>query len=85
MVLRLLTRVRGRWHAVRMRLVRPFLCNIVPPYAPGRPSAEAATVEYAVEVLGVTDVVVCGHSHCGAMQGLMSKSYVEVQSNDLSE
>lgn len=41
--------------------------NIVPPYRPGVPSAEAATVEYAVEVLGVADIVVCGHSHCGAV------------------
>ncbi|MEU6812105.1 carbonic anhydrase [Streptomyces sp. NPDC046831] len=45
--------------------------NIVPPYAPGRPSGEAATVEYAVEVLGVRDVVVCGHSHCGAVGALV--------------
>ncbi|MER7621172.1 carbonic anhydrase [Streptomyces sp. NPDC126503] len=41
--------------------------NIVPPYASGTPTGEAATIEYAVEVLGVQDVVVCGHSHCGAV------------------
>ena len=41
--------------------------NIVPPYGSGQPSGETATIEYAVEVLGVTDVVVCGHSHCGAV------------------
>ncbi|MEV7176637.1 carbonic anhydrase [Kitasatospora sp. NPDC093679] len=41
--------------------------NIVPPYRTDRPSGEAATVEYAVEVLAVRDVVVCGHSHCGAV------------------
>ncbi|MFE9771797.1 carbonic anhydrase [Streptomyces sp. NPDC005931] len=45
--------------------------NIVPPHDPGRPSAEAATVEYAVEVLGVRDIVVCGHSHCGAIGALV--------------
>ncbi|MGW7213868.1 carbonic anhydrase [Streptomyces collinus] len=46
--------------------------NIVPPY--GRPGAcgEAATIEYALEVLGVQDIVVCGHSHCGAMGSLKS-------------
>ncbi|MFJ9742610.1 carbonic anhydrase [Streptomyces sp. NPDC101166] len=46
--------------------------NIVPPH--GRPGAsgEAATIEYALEVLGVQDVVVCGHSHCGAMGALKS-------------
>ncbi|MEV5607583.1 carbonic anhydrase [Streptomyces sp. NPDC052225] len=45
--------------------------NIVPPYPSGRPSGEAATIEYAVEVLGVQDVVVCGHSHCGAIGALV--------------
>ncbi|MFC4050180.1 carbonic anhydrase [Actinomadura syzygii] len=45
--------------------------NIVPPYRPQRPSGEAATVEYAVEVLGVADIVVCGHSHCGAVGALV--------------
>ena len=46
--------------------------NIVSPY--GRPGAcgEAATIEYALEVLGVQDIVVCGHSHCGAMGALKS-------------
>ncbi|MCT7356901.1 carbonic anhydrase [Streptomyces sp. 15-116A] len=46
--------------------------NIVPPY--GRPAAsgEAATIEYALQVLGVQDIVVCGHSHCGAMGALKS-------------
>ncbi|MFI1207651.1 carbonic anhydrase [Streptomyces sp. NPDC020802] len=46
--------------------------NIVPPH--GRPGAsgEAATIEYALEVLGVQDIIVCGHSHCGAMGALKS-------------
>lgn len=45
--------------------------NIVPPYASGNPTSEEATIEYAVEVLGVQDVVVCGHSHCGAVGALV--------------
>ncbi|MEU5974996.1 carbonic anhydrase [Streptomyces sp. NPDC047315] len=44
--------------------------NIIPPYVPERESAEAATIEYAVEVLKVRDIVVCGHSHCGAVGAL---------------
>jgi carbonic anhydrase len=45
--------------------------NIVPPYASEYPTSEAATIEYAVEVLGVRDIVVCGHSHCGAVGALV--------------
>ncbi|MET9390705.1 carbonic anhydrase [Streptomyces sp. NPDC006624] len=41
--------------------------NVVPPYTLDHPTSEAATIEYAVEVLGVRDIVVCGHSHCGAV------------------
>ncbi|GGU71004.1 carbonic anhydrase [Streptomyces albospinus] len=43
--------------------------NLVPAYAPGA-DAVAAGIEYAVSVLGVTDIVVCGHSACGAMTAL---------------
>lgn len=45
--------------------------NIVPPYASQHPTSEACTIEYAVEVLGVSDIVVCGHSHCGAVGALV--------------
>ncbi len=44
--------------------------NIVPPYGSGS-GGEAATIEFAVAALGVRDVIVCGHSHCGAMKGLL--------------
>src|ERR1700688_2663129 len=43
--------------------------NIVPSYGP-EPGGVSATVEYAVAVLGVRDVVICGHSDCGAMTAL---------------
>ncbi|KOG65257.1 carbonic anhydrase [Streptomyces griseoflavus] len=47
--------------------------NAVPPHRPGMPaSAEAATIEYAMRVLRVADIVVCGHSHCGAV-GAMAR------------
>ncbi len=50
--------------------------NIVPPYGAVY-GGEAATLEYAVSVLKVRDIVVCGHSHCGAMDGLLHPETVE--------
>ena len=46
--------------------------NIVPPYGAVQ-GGEAATIEYAVSALKVKDIVVCGHSHCGAMSGLLDQ------------
>ncbi|GAA1497495.1 carbonic anhydrase [Paeniglutamicibacter kerguelensis] len=43
--------------------------NIVPAYGP-EPGGVTATVEYAVAVLGVKDIVICGHSDCGAMTAI---------------
>lgn len=46
----------------------------VPPFEPdGAFHGTAAGVEFAVLVLGVTDIVVCGHSHCGAVQALYAE------------
>ena len=45
--------------------------NIVPPYDVVR-GGEAATIEYAVRALNVSDIVICGHSQCGAMGGLLN-------------
>lgn len=43
--------------------------NAVPEYGRAESaSGEAATIEYAVSVLQVPDIVVCGHSHCGAVR-----------------
>lgn len=45
--------------------------NIVPPYGSVF-AGEAATIEYAVAALKIRDIVICGHSHCGAMGGLLA-------------
>jgi carbonic anhydrase len=46
--------------------------NLVPPpLGAVSPGSTAAAIEFAVEVLGVEDVVVCGHSRCGAMEALV--------------
>lgn len=44
--------------------------NLVPPYEKSGYHSVPAGIEYAVLVLGVTDIVVCGHSHCGAIRSL---------------
>jgi len=44
--------------------------NLVPPYSAGL-GAEAGTIEYAVVQLRVHDIILCGHSKCGAMHGLL--------------
>lgn len=45
--------------------------NIVPVYDPERAFGETATIEFAVEVLQVRNIVVCGHSHCGAVNAIL--------------
>ena len=48
--------------------------NFVPPFAPDNDfHATAAGIEYAVSVLNVTDIIVCGHSHCGAIETMYTK------------
>lgn len=49
--------------------------NIVPPHGAGG-GGEAATIEFATAGLGVKDIVVCGHSHCGAIKGLLKPESV---------
>ena len=43
--------------------------NIVPSYGP-EPGGVSASVEYAVAGLNVADIVICGHSDCGAMTAI---------------
>ncbi len=46
--------------------------NIVPPSnVVGSTNSTAAAIEFAVESLQVNDIVVCGHSQCGAMETLL--------------
>ncbi|AYG76951.1 carbonic anhydrase [Rhizobium sp. CCGE532] len=50
-----------------------FVCrnagNIVPPFSTANGGVSSA-IEYAVVALAVRDIIVCGHSECGAMKGL---------------
>jgi carbonic anhydrase len=45
--------------------------NIVPIYDETASVGVSASIEYAVAVLGVANVIVCGHSSCGAMHALL--------------
>lgn len=61
-----------------------FVCrnagNIVPPFAQAN-GGVSSTVEYAVAALGVHDIVVCGHSDCGAMKALMNPAMLDGMPN----
>ena len=51
--------------------------NIVPPAsAKGDTNSTAAAIEFAVANLRVNDIVVCGHSQCGAIAALLGRSPV---------
>jgi carbonic anhydrase len=52
-----------------------FVCrnagNIIPPHGE-MTGGVSATIEYAVDVLEVRAIIVCGHSDCGAMKALLN-------------
>ena len=52
-----------------------FICRVIGNVVPRYPQAlggVSATIEYAVGVLGVPDVIVCGHTDCGVMKGVLN-------------
>jgi carbonic anhydrase len=57
-----------------------FLCravgNIVPPHG-AMPGGISSTIEYAVAVLHVKHIIVCGHSDCGAAKAAMERSSLD--------
>lgn len=50
--------------------------NIIPPFGSSNGGEEAA-IEFAVDGLRVTNLVICGHSHCGAMAALSGRVNLE--------
>ncbi|MET0137575.1 MAG: carbonic anhydrase [Sphingobium sp.] len=61
-----------------------FVCrnagNIVPPFATQN-GGVSSTVEYAVMALGVRDIIVCGHSGCGAMKAVADPTGLDAMPN----
>jgi carbonic anhydrase len=61
-----------------------FICrvigNVVPPY-PDAVGGVSATIEYAVGVLRVPAVIVCGHTDCGVMKGALHPDALEAWPN----
>ena len=47
--------------------------NIIPPYGSSEDSVGAA-IEYAIEQLKIKEIIVCGHSDCGAMKAVLKSS-----------
>ena len=58
-------------HPGEVFIVRCLGAMVPPPTDDGTPG-EAAAIEYAVGVLGVRNIVVCGHSQCGAVKAVKS-------------
>lgn len=59
--------------------------NFVPPFSlNGDFHGTASAIEYAVSILNVSNIIVCGHSYCGACQSLYSNipqnpHYINIQ------
>lgn len=50
------------------------VANLVPPYEPdGRYHGTSAAMQFAVEDLGVTDIVILGHSECGGIRAMVER------------
>ncbi len=60
--------------------------NLIPPYcAQSQENSKidisvAATIEFSLLNLGVKDIIICGHSECGAMQALLENNSNEADS-----
>jgi carbonic anhydrase len=64
-----------------------FICrvigNVVPPY-PDAIGGVSATIEYAVGVLDVPAVIICGHTDCGVMRGALNPDALAERPNVVS-
>ena len=50
--------------------------NIIPSYGPAA-GGVSASIEYAVAALGIENLVVCGHTDCGAMKAILREDKLD--------
>jgi carbonic anhydrase len=50
--------------------------NIIPSATGGPMGGVAAAIEYAVEILEVENIIVCGHTNCGAIEAILDPEKV---------
>lgn len=53
--------------------------NIVPTHGHG--GGEAGTIEFGLAGLGIREIIVCGHSHCGAIKGVLNPEILQEMPN----
>jgi len=44
--------------------------NAFPPYSPNNVTSEQGAIEFAIKALGIREIVICGHTGCGAMKAI---------------
>jgi carbonic anhydrase len=59
-------------HPGELFILRCLGAIVAPPGGPAA-HAEGAAVEYALGVLGVRNIVICGHSQCGAIKAIKTR------------
>jgi carbonic anhydrase len=47
------------------------VANLVPKYDSNTPTEAGAVIEYAVSALGVSDIIIMGHSDCGGIKAVL--------------
>ncbi len=50
--------------------------NFIPPFH-GENASEAAGIQYALDVLKIRNIVICGHTDCGAMKAVLDPESAE--------
>lgn len=53
------------------------IANIIPPYKVKEHYQSISVIEYALAVIGIKRVIICGHSNCGGCQGVYDEKALE--------